>query len=382
VLPVALIVALLAFAPDASAATYGSRLGSHSMLYLNSTPAQHEALFRAAAEANLRYLRMDFAVGLVFAWDRTDFTAVERVDALSVKYRVRVLGVITETPWYIAECPGVRFELLGRCPPAARHAATWRRMVFEIVRRARHVRHWELGNEPNDPRTFIGDPAAYALWAALAAAGVRAARRAARIAIGGFTHLDRDYIRAVLHDPVNPLLGRFDIANVHVRAPLRSLRVAAARARAFFAREGFSGRLWVTETGYPSLAEHQWDPQLRGGEADQARWMRRGPRLLLAGGADAVFVAFRDSPEFGTESAYASEGVVRWPELDGGRAIPKPAFWALRDLAARVLPAKRRAADLAARGPGEVAREVDDARVLVGRGLGLHVVLELAREVV
>ena len=40
-------------------------------------------------------------------------------------------------------------------------------------------------------------------------------------------------------------------------------------------------------------------------------------------------------PEFGEQSAFASEGVVRWPELTAdGRAIPKPAFAALRRLAA------------------------------------------------
>ena len=73
---------------------------------------------------------------------------------------------------------------------------------------------------------------------------------------------------------------------------------------------------------------------MRGGDADQARWMARGPRQLLAGGADVVFVAFRDSPEFGSGSPYASEGVVTWPD-----AIAKPAYWALLALAAMPLPA-------------------------------------------
>ena len=68
-----------------TAPTYGDRLGSHSMLYLNSTPAQQEALFRSASQAGLRYLRMDFAIGLVFRWDGTDFSAVDRVDELAAK---------------------------------------------------------------------------------------------------------------------------------------------------------------------------------------------------------------------------------------------------------------------------------------------------------
>ena len=58
------------------------------MLYLEHSAVQQEALFRAAADAGVRYLRMDFAVGNVFAWDRTDFSAVERVDELAARYRV------------------------------------------------------------------------------------------------------------------------------------------------------------------------------------------------------------------------------------------------------------------------------------------------------
>jgi hypothetical protein len=303
------------------------------MLYLNSTAGQQEALFRAASEAGLRYLRLDFAVGIVFRWDGTDFSAVDRIDELAARYRMRVLGTITETPWHIAGCAGVPFELLGRCAPAPEHEATWRDMVFQVVRRARNVRHWELGNEPDDPRTFLGSAADYARWASLAVDGIRAARPDARIAIGGFSRLDRDYIGDVLHDPANPLIGRFDVANVHVRVPLRSLPAAVRRAKAFYRRMGFGGRLWVTEAGYPSLPGHQWDPSMTGGDVDQVRWMARGPRQLIAGGADLVFVSFRDNHEFGPDSTFGSEGVITWPD-----AAVKPAYWALLTLAAMPLP--------------------------------------------
>jgi len=339
----AVAFALLIAAPAAAEApgkrTYGARLGSHSMLYLNSTAAEQEALFRAASEAGLRYLRMDFTMPAVYRVDGADFAAVERVDALAERYDVQVLGVIVETPWFISSCkPGVPFEPPSRCAPQRRHEDAWRAMVAEVVRRAPAVRFWELGNEPDDPRVFRGTAADYARWATLAAEGISAARPGARIAIGGFSRLNRAYIDAVLHDPVNPLIGHIDIANIHIRGPLRAMRTAAGRARASYRRMGFEGRLWITETGYPSLPAHQWDARLRGGERDQARYLAAGPRLLIDDGADAVFVAFRDSPEFGPQSPYASEGVVLWPELAGGRVLPKPAFWALRRLAGRRLP--------------------------------------------
>lgn len=323
--------------PAYAAPTYGSRLGSHSMLYLNHTAVQHEALFRAASEARLRYLRMDFAVGIVFGRDRPDFSAVERVNALAVRYRLRVVGTITDTPWHIAECPpggpGPR-----TCAPSRQHERTWRDMVSEVVRHAPAIRHWELGNEPDNGFGFAGAPADYARWATLAVQGIRAAQPAARIIVGGFSHLDRSYIAAVLHDPSNPLVEQIDIANLHLRGPMKGMHAAVRRARAFYRRRGFSGPLWVTETGYPSLRRHQHDPKLTGGARDQARWITRAARDMIHAGADAVFVAFRDSPEFGAGSGFASEGVVRWPQLTpDGRPYPKRAYRALRALAAKKL---------------------------------------------
>jgi hypothetical protein len=322
--------------------TYGTRLGSHSMLYLDHTATQQEALIRAAAEAGVRYLRMDFAVGIVFARDRTDFSAIERINALAVRYRVRLVGTITETPWYIAECPAGRPLPPGKCAPAPQHEGAWRDMVAEVVRHAPAVRHWELGNEPDNGFGFAGTAGDYARWAAVAAQGIRAAQPAATIVIGGFSRLDRRYIAAVLHDPASPLVGEIDVANVHLRGRADRMCVAVRRARAFYRRMGFSGPLWVTETGYPSLARHQHDPQLTGGARDQARWITRAAREMIHAGGDAVFIAFRDSPEFGPDSGFASEGVVRWPQLAAdGRPVPKRAFNALRRLAAKQLEPDR-----------------------------------------
>jgi hypothetical protein len=56
---------------------------------------------------------------------------------------------------------------------------------------------------------------------------------------------------------------------------------------------------------------------------------------MIDAGAGAVFIAFRDSPEFGPLSPFSSEGVARWPQLTAdGRLYLKPAFWALKALAA------------------------------------------------
>jgi hypothetical protein len=291
---------------------------------------------------------MDFAVGIVYAGEHPDFSAVERVNALAVRYRIRMVGTITDTPWHIAQCPPGGPGPPRTCAPARQHERTWRDMVSEVVRHAPAVRHWEVGNEPDNGFGFAGTPADYARWATLAAKGIRAAQPAARIIVGGFSHLDRSYIAAALHDPSNPLVEQIDVANVHLRGPVNRMHAGVRRARAFYRRMGFSGPLWVTETGYPSLPGHQHDPPLTGGASDQARWITRAARDMIHAGAGAVFIAFRDSPEFGADNRFVSEGVVRWPQLGpDGRPYPKRAYWALRALAARTLtPEVRRWAGL------------------------------------
>jgi hypothetical protein len=236
--------------------------------------------------------------------------------------------VITSTPWYIAQCPDAGTDHLERCAPAREHERTWRRMVKRIARRAPNIRHWELGNEPDSGSTFNGGAAEYARWAALAADGIRAASPDASIAIGGLAHMNEAFLAAALHDRRYPLIDRIDIANVHVRGTLASIQRDLAAARALYTRLGFAGPLWVTETGYPSRPAHQWDPAFVGGPRDQARWLSLGLRALIDGGADAVFVSFRDNHEFGRGSPFGSEGVLRWPRLR-----PKPAYSAVRRLA-------------------------------------------------
>jgi hypothetical protein len=310
------------------------------MLYLDSTPAQQEALFRAARDAGVGSIRLDFTMGAVFRFlDRPDFTAVDRINALARRYRLQVLGVLTGLPFWLADCPpGTPFGDMSKCPPRADAEGEWTEMVRTVVRRSPAVRSWELGNEPDVPggRFFIGSPAAYARMAAVTARAIRSARRAAVVVLGGTSRLDRGFLRAVLHDPVHPLAPEIDVAALHLRGPLAGLRARARAGVRFFREQGVRGPLWITETGYPSEPAYQWDPAFRGGERDQARWLSRGPRQLLSGGAARVFVTLRDGPEFGPQSAFASEGVVRWPQLAAdGSAIPKPAFGALRRLALR-----------------------------------------------
>jgi hypothetical protein len=223
----ALLLALAAPAPG----TYGAHLGAHTMVYLDTPPAQQRAMFRAAADSGVRALRMDFAIGLVFPRGGRDFAAVDRVNGLAAEYGVEVLGVITTTPWYIGACPGGLNENAERCSTAVRYERRWRRMVARVARRASNVCCWELGNEP-DGYGFFGGAHEYARWADLAAQGIRAARPSATIAFGGLAHPDETFVAQALHDPAHPLIGVVDAANVHIRGTVDSLQPSVVAARA------------------------------------------------------------------------------------------------------------------------------------------------------
>lgn len=320
--------------------SYGTRLGSHSMVYLNSAPAQQEAMFIAARDAGVRYLRLDITMAVTFGPSGTeDYTALRRVDALAAKYRINVLGVLTGPTWWMTDCPsGTTSDKLETCPLAAENEPAWAGMVAKTVRNAPHIRHWELFNEPNGAWLYDWTPDQYAHLATLTANAIQAARPDARIVLGGPSFLDRTWIAAVLHDADEPVIRVIDVANVHLRGRASEMHSATRDAKRYFRSLGFRGPLWVTETGYPSRPAHQWDPAYDDGDASQMAYLQRLVPDMIRGGADAMFLTFRDGPEFGQSSPFASEGLVRWPAIVDGRAVYKPAFATVATLAARRLP--------------------------------------------
>ena len=187
---------------------------------LHRRPQQEAAVPRRAGGRSA-YLRLDFAVGIVFRWDGTDFSAVDRIDELAARYRIGSSARSRRRRGTSPAAPAAPPITSAAARPPPRYEATWRDMVFQIVRRARNVRHWELGNEPD-----IGTLHRPAVG--LRPLGVARRRRHPRRPAQGD---DRDrrvlaarpgaYIGDRLRDPAHPLIGRFDIANVHVRGHAR-----------------------------------------------------------------------------------------------------------------------------------------------------------------
>ena len=124
------------------------------------------------------------------------------------------------------------------------------------------------------------------------------------------------WLGQVFATPNADAIHAFDIANLHERADLWQLAPDVAGFRAFLAGQGFGGPLWITEHGYPSDPQYQYDPGYTGGATAQTAFLQASVPTLIDAGAAEVFVTERDN----LSGAFASEGV-----LGGDVADPPPA---------------------------------------------------------
>ncbi len=365
----ALAALLLAAAParaGEAAWVADSPYATHSMVYLDAPYGFKRAMFREAAESGASTIRLDLALSGIWT-DRTpDWRRLDEVVALSREFRLPVSAVLLAQPWFVARCADPADEPRDfLCPPGGDEGyALYGELLEQVARRTRGtIELFEVLNEPDGDWAFRGGPADYAQMLTVGHDAIERGNPAARVLLGGVMSLDsRPFLEAVFGTPGLDAARAFDVANVHVRGPVSSLPGTIAAWRAFFARHGAGDRpLWVTEFGYPADPAHQYDPGLRGGEADQATYLRHALPVLLRSGVDKVFVSLRDLDWAGP---FASEGIVA-----GGSDLSdqpvlrrRPAFDAFAALAG-VAPA--RAAD--AQRAAEQARFAEDVRAALER---------------
>jgi hypothetical protein len=294
----ALGAALLLPAAAAGATERGSfsSIQSHSMIHTCCTPdVDRGNLMFVAKASGARIVRLDVEVHGIVTRTRFgyhyDFSKLDQVIALARRYGIRILGILNGTPSGMTACPrGTAPELSWRCAPA--DPDEYARLVVEIMEHAGEgVYAWEFWNEPDLRYMYTGSPEAYGRTL-----GVIHALSAGRFRVtaGGIADLRTGlpFLRRAIAAG-----ARFDIGNVHLRGP--DLRAQARRASRFFA--GLP--VWVTEHGFPSHPT----------PSEQLRLLRRSLPELRAGGADQVFVTLRDIDEFGSESPFASEGIIGKP---------------------------------------------------------------------
>jgi hypothetical protein len=304
------------------------------MLFVTTPFGAKLAMFKEAAALGASIIRLDIALANVFLNPHgpPDWSGVDQYMLLARRYHLRVLADLLATPWYLAACPsGTPAVDSYRCAPTS--AAAWGRDAGLIAAHTRSViDDFEIINEPDGAWAFLGTPQQYAQILAASYDQIHAADPHARVALGGIMNVaDKAWIDRMLATRGTDAIHRFDIANIHVRTTAARAAPTVAGWRRYFAAKGFTGPLWVTETGYPADPTFQTDPGYRDGPASQARWMRAVVRAMLHAGATIVFVTERDA----LSGRYASEGVLQSgdPLTADPQYTRRLSFYAVRALA-------------------------------------------------
>jgi hypothetical protein len=311
----------------------------HSMLYLNTPFGAKEAMFREAAAAGASTIRLDIELSGVFVNPdgQPDWSGVDQFMWLATHYHLRVLADLTATPWYMVDCPpNTPPDITYRCPPT--DPSRWGQQAGEIAAYTRGViDDFEIINEPDGSWAFLGNAQQYAGILAAADDAIHGANPSARVALGGLMDIGPSgmaWMNQVLS--ANGGQPKFDIANLHVRTSPSEAGAVVRRWRRYFARKGFNGPLWVTETGYPAARAFQSEPGYRQGTRSQVRWLTAAVPAMIRAGAAMVFITERDS----LSGRFASEGILQSanPLPADPQVKPRPSFYAVRQLARRSWP--------------------------------------------
>jgi hypothetical protein len=335
------IAVATATAPAASAAAENP-YALHSMLQVSSPPELKQQMFAQAAAAGASEIRLDASLGaLNNPWiSDAMWNGLDDYVSLSRQYGVRALIVLNSSndPRLETCQPGVD-PSGGQC--GVTDLADYYTEIATLVQRVRGtIDDFEIVNEPDGQWTFTGTPAQYAAMLSTAYAAVHDNDPSGRVVLGGImTPADRSWLATSFTTPGFDAVHKFDVANVHLRAPLASLPAQLLGWRKFFTFFGDQNvPMWVTETGYPSDPAYQYDPGFRGvdapsGQAAQAAFLSKSLPGLLFAGAAKVFVTERDN----LSGEYASEGLLGGNVADDAQGTPAPiaknAFYTFSSLA-------------------------------------------------
>ena len=309
---------------------------------------------RATREAGLTWVRGDLTWSRIepergeWRWDSTD-AAIEA----ALRNGKQVIGLLVYgNQWAVADSPSPAGP--AKFPPD--DPETFATFVREAVSRySGRVRVWEIWNEPNTARFWLGtprgDPAGYGALLRAAARAVRLADSEATVLFGGLfyhgqgiTHAAPDFLDASLR--AHPgLAEHFDGLAFHPydlyppsappesnEAPHVALETMVGRLREVLGRhDAAETPIWITELGWPDYG--------RVSEELQAAYASRAMLLAVAQGVRAAcwYTLWdgKESEGFPPEGAF---GLFRWQAepAESHPPSPKPAFDALVQLTDRL----------------------------------------------
>src|ERR1700761_4964301 len=248
----ALVAAALIGTIARAARAAESPIGAHSMLQLNSPYPFMQTMFAEAAAMHASTIRLDVAPALVFhdPLQPPDFTGLDEVVELANTYHLRVVADLMTIPWWISACATPR-DISAMTLCGTDDLADYRAEITEIVRRADPAIHdWEIWNEPDLGSFFSGTALQYAWMLRTAHDAIKAVDPQDNVLLGGISGLGgENWLTQVFAAAGPDALGAFDIANIHERDRLDLLAPDVAAWRWFFAANGFTGPLWITEHG-------------------------------------------------------------------------------------------------------------------------------------
>ena len=324
ILPALLLLLGISNVPAAATAglVANNPIGVHSMLFLTHPFSAKRAMFEEAAAVGASTIRLDIGLSGVFTSPTgpPDWSGVDQYMWLAALYHLRVLADLLAPPSYEVDCPPeTPAAATDTCPP--RDPSQWGRQAGIIAAHTRGViDDFEIVNEPDwsSPGRSSAHPNRTPRCSNTPTTKSHAANPDARVALGGLMNVGtpgQDWMNAMLATPGTDAARKFDIANIHVRTPPAQTGAIVADWRRYFLAKGFTGPLWVTETGYPADPTQQTDPGYQDGPAAQARYLATAIPDMIKAGASKVFVTERDT----LTGPYASEGFLQTPD-------PLPAF--------------------------------------------------------
>ena len=247
-------------------------IGAHSMLQLDDPPSFMQAMFAQAAAMHAAAIRLDVAPALIFTSPSQppDFSGLDEVVALAQTYHLQVVADLLTIPTWMAQC-ATPTSTPSRC--ATGDLPAYGSVIAQIVRRADPViRDWEVWNEPDNGEFFDGTPQQYAGMLRTAHDAIKSVDPADDVLLGGISGVMAEgWLAQVFAASGADAVHAFDVANLHERGDLWQLAPDVAGFRHFLATQGFAGPLWVTEHGYPSDPQYQYDPAYTGGECGAGR---------------------------------------------------------------------------------------------------------------
>ncbi len=199
-----------------------------------------------------------------------------------------------------------------------------------VTRYHKHIKHWEIWNEPDNAHFWkpAPDPLAYADLLMRTSAAIKKIDPEAKVLIGGFNAFNAQHIRSVL---AAGAWDSFDILAIHPYvdpySPEEGNMSAVADTVRVLADQYGSKPIWVTEIGWAS-GKSDHDAVGINDEQRQAMFLVRSMLLLWEMGVERSFwYTLKDDPGNPYGLIALGDG-----QADYAHAQRKPAYFAFRTL--------------------------------------------------